>query len=221
MKTIFISFLFFAFSAMNICAQEADVESIGNADNDVVTSIDKTQENWTGYRFKPTHNLFRFGYGFGTITSKVINEHGREENYNTKDYQVDYEHVWGRTKPQGFGVNFSKSIIDGGYNEVGGFEFVYFGASYVTNYTTTLGWNWTCGLGLGYAGYSDHYTNLNGVGFLAHISCDYKFSRYFGIGADLRYRVDRYETPDGVQLDNNESFGFNTLSIMFGPRIYF
>ena len=194
----------------SMCASAQDSSSSYSAQN--LLPAEKT------YRFKPTHNTFRANYVVGGITSDVYIDYDSKHALHPAIYgcQLDYEHLFGGEDGQ-HGFRISCSVEDS--NDKYSIGLRYIGAAYVYNYTTTLGWVWSLSAGMGWT--HDASYGENGFGAVTGVGCDYKICRYVGIGAELRYRSDRFSKPKGYQLKDDEFYGFKHISLLIGPRFYF
>lgn len=206
-RTFFIASIV-ALSALSASAQDSNTEYSAQD----LLPVEKT------YRFKPTHNTIRTNFNLGKITSDVYYDNDSKHAYHPAmyGYQLDYEHLFGDEDGQhGFRITGAVS----GTSELPDVTLIHCGAAYVYNYTTTLGWVWSMSAGMGYS-YS-HEEEESGFGAVVGVGCDYKICRWFGFGADIRYRSDRFSTPKDVKLKDNEFYGFKHISLLIGPRFYF
>lgn len=195
----------------------------------IAMTVNAQETTESAYRFKPTHNLIRTDVGVGFTSTNVDFGSYKKPDLTYGDLKFDYEHTFGDNDSQGFGINYFRCGINGGNGEGSsyystpddtGFDIVYIGASYVANYTTTKGWNWSCAAGIGYAGYSDVHWNNNGFGFLFRFGGDYKICRYVGIGFDAAYYSCAFNFPEHKTVYEGKA-RFNLFSINIGPRFYF
>ena len=205
-RTFFIASIV-ALSALSASAQDSNTEYSAQD----LLPVEKT------YRYKPTHNTIRTNFNWGRIMSDVYYDNDTKHAHHPAlyGYQLDYEHLFGGEDGQhGFRISLSYE----GTSEEPSVTLAYLGAAYVYNYTTTLGWVWSMSAGMGY---SHSLEGCNGFGAVVGVGCDYKICRWFGFGADIRYRTDRFSTPKGVNLRDDEFYGFKHISLLIGPRFYF
>ena len=205
-RTFFIASIV-ALSALSASAQDSNTEYSAQD----LLPVEKT------YRYKPTHNTIRTNFNWGRIMSDVYYDNDTKHAHHPAlyGYQLDYEHLFGGEDGQhGFRISLSYE----GTSEEPSVTLVYLGAAYVYNYTTTLGWVWSMSAGMGY---SHSLEGCNGFGAVVGVGCDYKICRWFGLGADIRYRTDRFSPPKGVNLRDDEFYGFKHISLLVGPRFYF
>ncbi len=208
-RTFFIASIV-ALSALSASAQDSNTEYSAQD----LLPVEKT------YRYKPTHNTISFYYVTGKITSDVyVGDSKKAIHPSLEGDGIAYEHLFG-------GVNGQHGFrITGAYgwtnNKSGNLSLDHVGAAYVYNYTTTLGWVWSLSAGIGWSLYHDNVDRENGFGAVVGVGCDYKICRYVGIGAELRYRTDRFSKPEGYQLKDDEFYGFKHISLLIGPRFYF
>ena len=211
-RTFFIASIV-ALSALSASAQDSNTE---------YSAADLLAEK--KYRFKPTHNTISFYYVTGKITSDVyVGDSKKAIHPSLEGYGIAYEHLFGGVNGQ-HGFRITGAYGYGGNDDPIGFTLDYIGAAYVYNYTTTLGFVWSLSAGMGWSLNVDDAQvkrRNEGFGAVLGVGCDYKICRYVGIGAEIRYRTDRFPAPESVKLKDNESFGYKHISLLIGPRFYF
>lgn len=165
--------------------------------------------------FEPTHNVIKVNYGPGLVYSEMRELNTVYKTSSSYDLSVDYCHTF--NKGFGFGVNVIQSYL----NAIGSNDF-YAGASVYYAKEFKNGWYFDASLGLGYAG-NDYSTPEGGIGVFEQIGAHYKFTRHFGVGAELRSLSCSYSTqierPGHYSFEG--SFGTNRIALTIGLQYYF
>lgn len=168
----------------------------------------------TGHQCSAQHTI-SFNYGLSWIVSKVY-DYRAYKNYRWRggqELQTEYTCVF--AQGLGFGL-------------VGSFNWTEYPAAQITQlhvapefvFAHDLGDHWrvkaSAGLGLAY--YNDEAASHYGLG--SHLSggIEYKFTRHFGIGAELNSMSGNYGKSD---YNDNEIDGFVRLNALVGVRFHF
>ena len=166
-----------------------------------------------------TSNVIKLNYGPGLVYSDIY-----EFNYPkairhkaslSLDLSVDYAHTF--KNGLGFGLNFIQSHLDAiGCNDL------YAGASVYYGYLHNNRWYFDASIGAGYSR-NDYGDNKNGVGLFEHLGAHYKFTRHWGVGAEIRSLNCFYKQPDGWEevVGKDVSFGSKRVALTLGAQYYF
>ena len=131
------------------------------------------------------------------------------------DLSVDYAHTF--KSGLGFGLNFIQSHL----NAIGCNDF-YAGASVYYGFLVKNRWYFDASIGAGYAG-NDYSDSKNGFGLFEQLGAHYKFTRHWGVGAEIRLLNCFYKEPDGWDevAGKDVSFGTKRVALTLGVQYYF
>lgn len=192
-----------------------------NIDTTTINKLEDTFGSQMYYNKPERHgfNVFKTNIGISRITSKVISKYGDIHKKGGMDFFLEYEHVGALGFGFGFNAKYNRTLF-GGLDA----NLIYFGPSLVYSYITSAKLRWELAIGLGYASYSESGvpgSHITGVGFLDKIGIDYLISDNCGIGLEVNYISHRFSAPKGFEMNKNESYGYNTISLGVGFRYYF
>ncbi len=166
-----------------------------------------------------TSNVIKLNFGPGLVYSDIYEyNYPRAIRHKTSlsiDLAVDYAHTF--KSGLGFGLNFTQSHLDAlGKNDF------YAGASFYYSYLLKDRWYFDVSLGAGYAR-NDYGENKNGIGLFEEIGAHYKFTKHWGVGAEIRLLNCYYKKPNGWEeiVGKDTSFGTKRAALTLGAQYYF
>ena len=166
-------------------------------------------------------NYFRLNVGYGQITSDVETFKGVKHPAGL-EVTLDYEHLW--RSGLGIGVNTamfhtSYSMADDGVD--GNLSLYYIGPCFATAAKFHKHWGIGANIGLGYAYVDDVFIQQSGFGSMGKLRLEYMLDDKWGFGMDMSFLRCTFKKPEGVELKNNEKWGFSRIGYLLGVRYYF
>ena len=171
---------------------------------------------------KAEHTVYA-NLGFSLMTSKFYIPYGSEGHPKRGfDWQVGYEWV----SKKGIGVGLLYSGYASSY-------FYYYDSNILLTYVAPqfvlkqhIG-RWTIEekLGLGYFRYNESIdideASLSGLGYNFLFGAEYRFSKSWGIGANIGYIGSSLPEQESVELDESEHSGIGRMHFDVGVRFHF
>ncbi len=172
-------------------------------------------------------NTFSFSIGPGLIYSKIYTPAKTYKHKTGIDWKLEYNRI--SRKGLGFGLLYSgfRTQFPGEYIELGNDQkklkmlLAYIAPAFVGRFRIDE-WLLKFGLGIGYARYNDGGSDLiTGVGFHTDFGCEYKISRYIGLGISMS-AIDFYMSKQiGMQYADGERSGILRWNIQTSLHYYF
>ncbi len=166
-----------------------------------------------------TSNVIKVNFGPGLVYSDIydydFSKAIRHKTSLSLDLSLDYAHTF--KSGLGFGLNFIQSHL----NAIGSNDF-YAGVSLYYGYLLKNRWYFDISMGAGYAR-NDYGEYKNGFGLFEQIGAHYKFTKHWGVGAEIRLLNCFYKQPNGWEevVGKDVSFGTKRAALTLGAQYYF
>lgn len=195
------------------CASQATKESYSQEANRSATYTKGGTGSGT------TDNVLSISAGPAVIISKVYTPIGTYSRVSGLDVLIEYKHFGDKTFGYGCTYTYNQTSFLSGTDKL---KMHYIGPSLFLSRHFFNKWRFEAGMSAGYACYSERFQSAkSGFGYLSKAGIEYKISELIGIGIETNCVVLRFSTPEGVQLEENERFGFGRINFLGGLRFYF